>query len=86
MTKDEFLKVADFFKDEDIFLCAAYVNGSPANAVQGATEAVIGAALHAITDAAERSDNKMKHLVSASYLLNSEMISEMWGKQKEEGK
>lgn len=35
MKKDEFLKVADFFKDEDIFLCAAYVNGSPATAVQG---------------------------------------------------
>lgn len=58
MTKEDFLKVADFFKDEDAFVCAAYVNGSPATAVQGATEAVIVAALHAIVDAAEHAETR----------------------------
>lgn len=85
MKKDEFLKVADFFKDEDAFVCAAYVDGAPATAVQGATEAVIVAALHAIVDAAEHSDNKMKHLVSASYILHGAMLSEI-GEKKEEQK
>ena len=84
MTKEEFLKVTDFFKDEDVFVCAAYVDGAPATAVQGSTEAVIVAALHAIVDAAEHSDNKMKHLVSASYILHGVMLSEMGEKQKEE--
>lgn len=84
MTKEEFFKVADFFKDEDIFVCAAYVDGTPATAVQGPAEAVIVAALHAIVDAAEHSDNKMKHLVSASCLLHGVMLSEMGEKQEEQ--
>lgn len=53
---------------------------------KGATEAVIVAALHAIVDAAEHSDNKMKHLVSVSYLLHGVMLSEMGGEKKEEQK
>ena len=84
MTMEEFKKVVDSFADDDIYACAAYVDGSPATAVQGSVEAVIVAALHAIVDAAEHSDNKMKHLVSASCLLHGVMLSEMGEKQEEQ--
>ena len=84
MAMEEFKKVVDSFADDDIYACAAYVDGSPATAVQGSVEAVIVAALHTVLNAASCSDNKMKHLISASYILHGMMLAEMRDKPMEE--
>ena len=83
MTMEEFKKVVDSFADDDIYACAAYVDGSPATAVQGSVEAVIVAALYTVLNAASCSDNKMKHLISASYILHGMMLAEMGDKPME---
>ena len=83
MTMEEFKKVVDSFADDDIYACAAYVDGRPATAVQGSVEAAIVAALHTVLTAASCSDNKMKHLISASYILHGMMLAEMGDKPME---
>ena len=76
MTKEDFENAVSAFDDAEAFICAAHVDGELAIAVKGPIEAIIVGAVQVIVDNAERSNDTIHHLVTASSLLHSAMLIE----------